>query len=86
MDLLANGSLYLFISYFLYRCIRRFKRCPYAFGRFLALGLSYTGNTSDSEYGGNSKPVAGTCYGCHGKYGWKQVSSLLVSSRHRKLY
>ena len=27
---------------FLYRCIRIFRRCPYAFGAFLALGLSFT--------------------------------------------
>jgi cell division protein FtsW len=27
---------------FLYRSIRLFKRCPYAFGAFLALGLSFT--------------------------------------------
>ena len=27
---------------FLYRCIRIFKKCPYAFGAFLALGLSFT--------------------------------------------
>lgn len=26
---------------FLYRCIRIYKRCPYAFGAFLALGLSF---------------------------------------------
>jgi cell division protein FtsW len=26
----------------LYRSIRLFKRCPYAFGAFLALGLSFT--------------------------------------------
>lgn len=27
---------------FLFRCIRIFKKCPYAFGAFLALGLSFT--------------------------------------------
>jgi len=27
---------------FLYRCIRIFKKCPYAFGAFLVLGLSFT--------------------------------------------
>ncbi|RYY63568.1 MAG: cell division protein FtsW, partial [Chitinophagaceae bacterium] len=26
----------------LFRCIRLYKRCPYAFGAFLALGLSFT--------------------------------------------
>ena len=27
---------------FLFRCIRLFQKCPYAFGAFLALGLSFT--------------------------------------------
>jgi len=27
---------------FLFRCIRIFRKCPYAFGAFLALGLSFT--------------------------------------------
>ncbi|MFT2621733.1 FtsW/RodA/SpoVE family cell cycle protein, partial [Escherichia coli] len=27
---------------FLFRCISIFRRCPYAFGAFLALGLSFT--------------------------------------------
>ena len=27
---------------FLYRCIRVYRKCPYAFGAFLALGLSFT--------------------------------------------
>ncbi|GJQ33945.1 MAG: cell division protein FtsW [Ignavibacteriaceae bacterium] len=40
---LAGGVFILFIYLvFLYRCIRIFKRCPYAFGAFLALGLSFT--------------------------------------------
>ena len=40
---LAGGAFVLFIYLvFLYRCIRIFKRCPYAFGAFLALGLSFT--------------------------------------------
>jgi cell division protein FtsW len=38
---LAGGAFLVFIYLvFLYRCIRIFKRCPYAFGAFLALGLS----------------------------------------------
>jgi cell division protein FtsW len=38
-----GGAFILFIYLvFLYRCIRIFKRCPYAFGAFLALGLSFT--------------------------------------------
>jgi cell division protein FtsW len=40
---LAGGAFIVFIYLvFLYRCIRIFKRCPYAFGAFLALGLSFT--------------------------------------------
>ena len=39
----AGGAFILFIYIvFLYRCIRIFKKCPYAFGAFLALGLSFT--------------------------------------------
>jgi cell division protein FtsW len=38
-----GGTLLVFIYLlFLWRCIRIFKRCPYAFGAFLALGLSFT--------------------------------------------
>ncbi|TBR19601.1 MAG: cell division protein FtsW [Chitinophagaceae bacterium] len=40
---LVGGLLIVFIYLvFLWRCIRIFKRCPYAFGAFLALGLSFT--------------------------------------------
>jgi cell division protein FtsW len=40
---IAGGAFILFVYLvFLYRCIRIFKRCPYAFGAFLALGLSFT--------------------------------------------
>lgn len=40
---LIGGAFILFIYLaFLFRCIRIFKRCPYAFGAFLALGLSFT--------------------------------------------
>jgi cell division protein FtsW len=40
---LLGGALLLFIYLlFLWRSIRIFKRCPYAFGAFLALGLSFT--------------------------------------------
>ncbi|TXH23435.1 MAG: cell division protein FtsW [Chitinophagaceae bacterium] len=40
---LMGGAFILFIYIvFLYRCIRIFKRCPFAFGAFLALGLSFT--------------------------------------------
>ncbi|MEO5562546.1 MAG: FtsW/RodA/SpoVE family cell cycle protein [Chitinophagaceae bacterium] len=40
---LIGGVFIVFIYLvFLYRCIRIFKRCPFAFGAFLALGLSFT--------------------------------------------
>src|SRR5688572_19473878 len=40
---LLGGAFIVFIYLvFLYRCIRIFKRCPFAFGAFLALGLSFT--------------------------------------------
>jgi cell division protein FtsW len=40
---IAGGAFIVFIYLvFLYRCIRIFKRCPFAFGAFLALGLSFT--------------------------------------------
>lgn len=39
----AGGALIIFIYLlFLYRSIRIFRKCPYAFGAFLALGLSFT--------------------------------------------
>jgi cell division protein FtsW len=40
---LVGGVFVLFIYLaFLFRCIRIFKKCPFAFGAFLALGLSFT--------------------------------------------
>jgi cell division protein FtsW len=40
---LTGGAFMVFIYLvFLYRCIRLFKKCPFAFGAFLALGLSFT--------------------------------------------
>ena len=40
---LMGGAFILFIYLvFLYRSIRLFKQCPFAFGAFLALGLSFT--------------------------------------------
>ena len=40
---LFGGAFILFVYIvFLYRCIRIFKKCPFAFGAFLALGLSFT--------------------------------------------
>jgi cell division protein FtsW len=37
-----NDFIMFIYLVFLYRCIRIFKRCPFAFGAFLALGLSFT--------------------------------------------
>ncbi len=40
---LVGGAFIMFVYLvFLYRCIRIFKKCPFAFGAFLALGLSFT--------------------------------------------
>lgn len=40
---LIGGAFLIFIYLvFLYRSIRLFKKCPFAFGAFLALGLSFT--------------------------------------------
>ncbi len=40
---LMGGAFIIFIYLaFLYRSIQLFKKCPYAFGAFLALGLSFT--------------------------------------------
>ncbi|RYY90304.1 MAG: FtsW/RodA/SpoVE family cell cycle protein, partial [Chitinophagaceae bacterium] len=40
---LMGGAFIIFVYLaLLYRCIRLYKRCPYAFGAFLALGLSFT--------------------------------------------
>ena len=40
---LLGGAFIIFIYLvFLFRCIRIFRRCPYAFGAFLALWLSFT--------------------------------------------
>ena len=40
---LIGGAFIIFIYLvFLFRCIRIFRRCPYAFGAFMALGLSFT--------------------------------------------
>ncbi|HUR11464.1 MAG TPA: putative peptidoglycan glycosyltransferase FtsW [Flavitalea sp.] len=39
----AGGAFIIFVYLlFLFRSIRIFRRCPYAFGAFLALGLSFT--------------------------------------------
>jgi cell division protein FtsW len=38
------GAAFIIFIYlvFLFRCVQIFRRCPYAFGAFLALGLSFT--------------------------------------------
>ena len=40
--LLGGVAMVLIYLLFLYRCIRIYKKCPYAFGAFLALALSFT--------------------------------------------
>lgn len=40
--LLGGAILILIYLAFLFRCIKIFRRCPYAFGAFLALALSFT--------------------------------------------
>ncbi len=40
--LLGGAIIILIYLIFLFRCIRIFRKCPYAFGAFLALGLSFT--------------------------------------------
>ena len=42
MIFVAIFSLIFIYLVFLFRCISIFRRCPYAFGAFLALGLSFT--------------------------------------------
>jgi cell division protein FtsW len=40
---LLGGAIIIFIYLaFLFRCIKIFRKCPYAFGAFLALALSFT--------------------------------------------
>lgn len=40
---LVGGAFLVFVYIvFLYRCIRIFKKCPFAFGAFLSIGLSFT--------------------------------------------
>jgi cell division protein FtsW len=40
--LLGGGFVIFIYLFFLFRCISIFRRCPYAFGAFLALALSFT--------------------------------------------
>lgn len=39
--LMGGGFMVFIYLLFLYRCIRLYRRCPYAFGAFLALALSF---------------------------------------------
>lgn len=40
---IMGGAFIIFVYLlFLFRCIRIYRKCPYAFGAFLALGLSFT--------------------------------------------
>ena len=60
---LAGGVLIIFLYLvFLFRCIRIFRRCPYAFGAFLALALSFTlviQAVANMSVGVNLIPVTG---------------------------
>lgn len=40
--IVGGFAMVLIYLLFLFRCIRIFKKCPYAFGAFLAIGLSFT--------------------------------------------
>ncbi|HYC29573.1 MAG TPA: FtsW/RodA/SpoVE family cell cycle protein, partial [Chitinophagaceae bacterium] len=40
--LVGGACIILIYLLFLFRSIRLFRKCPYAFGAFLALGLSFT--------------------------------------------
>jgi cell division protein FtsW len=58
------GGLFIIFLYlaFLFRCISIFKRCPYAFGAFLALALSFTlviQALANMAVGVNLTPVTG---------------------------
>jgi cell division protein FtsW len=58
------GGLFIIFLYlaFLFRCINIFKRCPYAFGAFLALALSFTlviQALANMAVGVNLTPVTG---------------------------
>ncbi len=58
------GGLFIVFIYmvFLFRCINIFRRCPYAFGAFLALGLSFSmiiQALANMAVGVNLTPVTG---------------------------
>ncbi|TKK65209.1 cell division protein FtsW [Ilyomonas limi] len=60
---LIGGAFIIFIyMVFLFRCINIFRRCPYAFGAFLALGLSFSmiiQALANMAVGVNLTPVTG---------------------------
>ncbi len=60
---LIGGVFIIFIyMVFLFRCINIFRRCPYAFGAFLALGLSFSmiiQAVANMAVGVNLTPVTG---------------------------
>ena len=60
---LIGGMFIIFIyMVFLFRCINIFRRCPYAFGAFLALGLSFSmiiQALANMAVGVNLTPVTG---------------------------
>ena len=60
---LIGGAFIIFIyMVFLFRCINIFRRCPYAFGAFLALGLSFSmiiQAMANMAVGVNLTPVTG---------------------------
>ncbi len=78
------GAAFIIFIYlvFLFRSIRIFKKCPYAFGAFLALGLSFTlviQALINMAVNVNLFPV--TVMHCPGEYGWKLI--FIYLSRHR---
>jgi cell division protein FtsW len=77
---LIGGAFVLFIYLaFLFRSIRIFKRCPFAFGAFLALGLSFTLVIQAMTNMAVNVPIPGyRCYPAAGKYGGVHSSYLLA--------
>ena len=70
------GRIVHHISYlvFLFRCIRVFRKCPYAFGAFLALGLSFTLVIQANKHGSWRKSYTDNrCHVAIGKHGRKLI-------------
>ena len=73
---LLGGAFMIFIYLvFLFRCIRIFRRCPYAFGAFLSIGIKlHISNTSRCKHGCKCEPRSGNrCNTSFGKYGRKLI-------------